>query len=255
VITDAGHRRCGDAPLIGLLALITVSAAALMAPLAAGAGAAPRIDPLEPLTLTGAGVDAQRHPFARWTPTWPLVNILVASRPVRRADGTPPLRYWVQTGFMGSQPPVTSWRGDEPLVPGAYFITVSGDAAFQHSPYTPFQRVTVKAKQGEWTGPTSQKRYIRFRRPGPGILDDVSFSVYGANDGCHASFALRRRIRVRDDGRFSARFPQAPSLNGQTSGDVQVRGRMQRHFARGTLRVERMFEGCKSRQVRWTARP
>ena len=104
-------------PLIKRLALITASVAgALMAPLAAGAGAVPRTDPLEPLTLTGAGVDAQRHPFARWTPTWPLVNILVSSRPVRRADGTPALRYWIQTGFMGSLPPVTSWRGDEPLI-------------------------------------------------------------------------------------------------------------------------------------------
>ena len=127
MITDAGDRRCGDAPLIKLLALITASVAgALMASLAAGAGAMPRTDSLEPLTLTGAGVDAQRHPFARWTPAWPLVNILVASSPVRRADGTPPLRYWVQTGFMGSHAPVTSWRGDEPLVPAGGSIGVTG---------------------------------------------------------------------------------------------------------------------------------
>ena len=69
------------------------------------------------------------------------------------------------------------------------------------------------------------------------------------------SEALRRPIRVRDDGRFSARFRQASSLNGQTSGDVRIRGRVRRRFARGTLRVARMFEGCESRQVRWMAAP
>ena len=230
------------------------AAVACASVLALGAGPAAGSDPFEPLTLTQAGVDTQRHPFAHWTPTWPLVNIAVSSTPVRRADGTPALRYWVQAGFMGSLPPVNFWRGDEPLVPGVYYTAVSGDAAFQQSPFTPFTRVTVKAKHGEWTGPTSQKRYIRFRRPRLNVLEGISFSVYGANDGCHASFALRRRIRTRDDGRFSAHFPHAWSLNGQTPANVEVRGRVRRRFARGTLQVERMYEGCETGQVRWTAR-
>jgi hypothetical protein len=210
-------------------------------------------EPLAPLTLTQAGVDAQRHPFARWAPAWPLVNIAVSTRPVRRADGTPAMRYTVQVGFMGSLPAETSWRGDEPLVPGVYYTAASGDAAFQQSPYTPFTRVEVKAKRGEWSGPTSQKRYIRFMRPRPRVLDGVSFSVYGANDGCHATFRLPHRISVREDGRFSARFPQVRSLNGQTDGAVRIQGRVWRRFARGTLRVERMFEGCASGLVHWTA--
>ena len=81
-----------------------VACAALLA-VAVGARPAEGSDPLDPLTLTQAGVDTQRHPFAHWTPTWPLVNIAVSSRPVRSADGTPALRYWVQPGFMGSSPP------------------------------------------------------------------------------------------------------------------------------------------------------
>ena len=230
-----------------------VACASVLA-LAVGAGPAVGADPLEPLTLTQAGIDTQRHPFAHWTPTWPLVNIVVSSRPVRRADGTPAFRYGVQTGFMGSLPPVNFWRGDEPLVPGVYYTAVSGDAAFQQSPFTPFKRVTVKANQGEWTGPTSQKRYIRFKRPRLNLLEGLSFSVYGANDGCHASFALRRRIRTRDDGRFSALFPQVWTLNGQTTAGVEIRGRLRHRFARGTLQVERMYEGCESGRVRWTAR-
>jgi len=113
-------------------ATAAVACASLLA-LAVGARPAVGSDPLEPLTLTQAGVDTQRHPFAHWTPTWPLVNIAVSSRPVRRADGTPALRYWVQPGFMGSSPPVNFWRGDEPLVPGVYYTAVSGDAAFNRA--------------------------------------------------------------------------------------------------------------------------
>ena len=248
------RRGVGDAPLMKRAFTTAAVTCASMLALTAGAGPAAGSDPLEPLTLTEAGVDAQRHPFVRWTPTWPLVNIAVSSTPVRGADGTPAIRYWVQPGFMGSLPPVNFWRGDEPLVPGVYYAAVSGDAAFQHSPFTPFERVTVKANKGEWTGPTSQKRYIRFRRPRLNVLEGLSFSVYGANDGCHASFALRRRIRTRDDGRFSARFPQVSTLNGQTAADVEIRGRVRRRFARGTLHVERMYEGCETKRVRWTAR-
>lgn len=248
------RRGVGNARLVKHASTPYAVACASMMALAVGAGPAVGSDPLEPLTLTQAGVDPQRHPFAHWTPTWPLVNIAVSSRPVRRADGTPAIRYWVQPGFMGSSPPVNFWRGDDQLVPGVYYMAVSGDAAFQHSPLTPFKRVTVKAKQGEWTGPTSQKRYIRFRRPRPNVLEGMSFSVYGANDGCHASFALRRQIGTRDDGRFSAHLPHVWTLNGQTTADVGIRGRVRRRFARGTLQVERMYEGCESGTVRWTAR-
>ena len=230
-----------------LAAVVCTSAAAL------GTGAAPASAQLAPLTLSEAGVDAQRHPFASWTPAWPLVNILVSTKPARDADGTPAMRYWVQAGFMGSISPETSWRGDDPLIPGVYYTSISGDAAFQRTPWTPFERLDVRAKRGEWTGSTSQRHYIRFRRPRPRVLTRVSFSIYGVNDGCRASFVLSRRIQVRADGRFSARVRQS-TLNGQTEGVVRVRGRVRRRFARGTLRVDDMYEGCKTGLVRWTAR-
>jgi hypothetical protein len=230
-----------------LAAVVGTSTAAL------GLGAVPASAQLAPLTLSQAGADIHRHPFARWTPAWPLVNILVSTRPIRDADGTPAMRYWVQVGFMGSVPPETSWRGDDPLIPGAYYTSISGDAAFQHSPWTAFKRVEVKAKRGEWTGPTTQGYYIRLRRPRPQLLTRVSFSIYGANDGCRASFVLRHRIRVGADGRFSAHVRQS-TLNGQTEGDVRIRGRVRRGFGRGTLRVADMYEGCKTGLVHWTAR-
>ena len=38
---------------------------------------------------TEAGADAQRRPFARWTPDYPFVNVRVTTRPVR-GPGTEP---------------------------------------------------------------------------------------------------------------------------------------------------------------------
>jgi hypothetical protein len=217
-----------------------------------GAGSAQ----LAPLTLTEAGVDGHRHPFARWDPAWPLVNILVSTRPVRSADDTPALRYWVQAGFYGalSDGPERVWRGDDPLIPGVYYTSVSGDAPFEYSPFTPFKRVTVKPRRGEWTGPTSQKRYIRFTRPAPRVLGRVSFSIFGPNDGCRSSFVLHRRIRLREDGRFSLHLRQVWNLEGQSQGDVRISGRVRDRSARGTLRVERLFEGCGTGPVSWSAR-
>jgi hypothetical protein len=89
----------------------------------------------------------------RWDPAWPLVNILVSTRPVRSADGTPALRYWVRAGFYDalSDGPERVWRSDDPLIPGVYYTAISGDAAFEHSPFTPFMRITVRPKRGEWT--------------------------------------------------------------------------------------------------------
>ena len=87
----------------------------------------------------------------------------------------------------------------------------------------------------------------------PRVLQAVLFTVYGRNDGCHVAIALPRRIRTRDDGRFSAQFPSLTS-SGQTTADVRIEGRVRRRFARGTLQVERMYEGCESGRVRWTAR-
>jgi hypothetical protein len=209
-----------------------------------------------PLTLTAAGVDAHRVPFVRWDPAWPVVNILVSTRPVSAADGTPALRYWVQAGSYGalSDGPERVWRGDNPFIPGVYYTAISGDAPFQHSPFTPFKRVTVKPRRGEWTGPTSQKRYIRFTRPASRVLDRVSFSVFGPNDGCRSSFVLHLRIRLRHDGRFSVHLRQVWNLERQSQGDVRIKGRVRDRFARGSLRVERLFEGCKTGQVTWSAR-
>ena len=132
---------------------------------------------------------------------------------------------------MGSLPPKTSWRGDDPLIPGRYYTSISGDAAFQRSPWTPFERVDVKPGPREWTGSTSQRHYIRLIRPGPHVLRRVSFSIYGANDGCRASFVLRRQIRIREDGRFFVRT-WTSTLNEQTQGVVRIRGRVRKRFAR-----------------------
>ena len=127
-------RGVGDARLMKRTFTTAAVTCASMLALTAGAGPAVGSDPLEPLTLTEGGVDAQRHPFVQWTPTWPLVNIAVSSRPVRRADGTPAFRYTVQTGFMGSLPPVDFWRGDEPLVPGVYSRRCPGTPRFNTAP-------------------------------------------------------------------------------------------------------------------------
>ncbi|MBN1530974.1 MAG: hypothetical protein JW895_18070 [Thermoleophilaceae bacterium] len=218
----------------------------------ASAGPAAAGEPLAPLEITSARVDAQRHVFVSWAPAWPLVNIAVTTRPVRRPDGEPARRYQVQGGFMGSLPPQTSWRVEDPLIPGEYHVSISGDAAFRHSPATPFEHLAVKARRGEWTGSTSQSRYIRLRHPGPRVLDGTSFSVWGGEpDGCYVSFALPR-IWVRPDGSFSAHFPSAHSR--QTEGDVRISGRVRDRFARGTLRVTNMFEGCRTKVVSWSAR-
>jgi len=221
---------------------------------AIGEGA--RSTQLAPLTLTDAGVDSHRHPFARWDPAWPLVNLSVSTRPVRSADGSPALRYWAQVGSYGalSDGPERVWHGIDALIPGVYYTSISGDAPFEHSPSTPFKRVTVMPRPGEWTGPTSQKRYIRFTPPAPRVLDRLSFSVFGPNDGCHSSFVLQRRIRLRPDGHFSAHLRNVWNLERQSPGDVQISGRVRGRFARGRLRVERLYEGCKTGLVRWSAR-
>lgn len=220
--------------------------------IAAGAGSAQ----LAPLTLTEAGVDSHRHPFARWDPAWPLVNILVSTRPVRSADGTPALRYWVETGSYGalSDGPERAWRSDQPLIPGVYYTSISGDAPFEHSPFTQFKRITVTPRRGEWTGPTSQQRYIRFTRPAPRVLHGMSFSIFGPHDGCHSSFVLQRRIRLQPDGHFSLHLRNVWNLERQSPGDVRISGRVRHRFARGRLRVERLFEGCRTGLVHWSAR-
>jgi hypothetical protein len=218
----------------------------------ASAGPAAAGEPLDPIKVEDAGVNVHRRPYVRWTPAWPLVNIGMTTRPVRRADGLPARRFTVTAGFMGSLPAETSWVGEDRLVPGDYHLSISGDAAFQTSPWTPFVLITVRARHGEWTGPTSQKRYIRLGHPGPRVLDGVSFSVWGGGVGsCYASFTLPR-IWLRADGSFSAHFPSARSR--QTGGNVWISGRLRRRFARGTLRVADMFEGCRTPIVRWSAR-
>jgi hypothetical protein len=203
-----------------------------------GAAAGTAGGPLPPITLTEAGVDAQRHPFA---------------------DTRPSRRYWVQTGSYGvvEDGPEPAWRGDYPLIPGVYYTAIQGDAPFQGGmPWTPSKRFRVKARQGEWTGPTSQKRYIRFTRPRPKALRGVRFSIYGRGGACeaHASFLLPRPLEVREDGSFSGRFKNVWDVSRQSTADVRIAGRLRRSFARGVLRVDNLFEGCRSGRVTWSAR-
>lgn len=223
----------------------------VIGPAAGTAGAA-----LPPITLTEAGVDAQRRPTARWTPEYPIVNIVVATRPVRDASTRPARRYWVQSGFHDRPEPF--WRGDDPVIPGVYYTAIQGDAPFQGGmPWTPFKRFRVNARRGEWTGPTSQQHYIRFTRPGQRALRGLSLSVHGTGMSCeaHSSFTLApRQVRVREDGSFSARFPGVTNRPRTSSADILIKGRARRRFARGVLRVSNLFEGCDSGRVRWSAR-
>jgi hypothetical protein len=230
--------------------------AALIAPPGATAGPLPPA----PITLTEASADAQRFPFARWTPDYPIVNVLVSSRPARDADTRPTRRYWVQTGFYDflNDGPEPFWRGDHRLIPGIYYTAIDGDGPFLGElPWTASTRFRVKPRPGEWTGPTSQKRYIRLTRPRPGVLRRVSFSIYARSESCsgHTSFVLPRPVPVAAEGKFSARFENVWDLPRQTAGDISINGRVRRNLARGVLRVKNLFEGgCKTGRVTWSAR-
>lgn len=214
---------------------------------------------LAPITLTEAGADAQRRPFARWTPAYPIVNILVSTRAVRDEDTRPSPRYWVQADSYGSlvDGPEPFWQGDDSLIPGAYYTAIQGDAPLQADlPWTPSKRFRVKARRGEWTGPTSQKHYIRFTRPRRTVLRGLGFSIYGHGGGCEArsSFSLPRQVHLRDDGSFSVRFQGVWNVPRTSTANIRIKGRVSRGFARGVLRVADLFEGCKTGRVRWSAR-
>ena len=228
----------------------------LMAGPAASTGAAGL---LAPITLSETGADAKRRPFARWTPAYPIVNILVSTRAVTDPDTRPARRYWVQADTYGSldDGPEPFWRGDDPLIPGVYYTAIQGDAPLQaNMPWTPSKRFRVKPRPGEWTGPTSQKRYIRFKRPRGGALRGLAFSVYARSDGCeaHSSFSLPGRVLVLADGSFSARYEGVWNVNRQSTANIRIKGRVRSGFARGELRVTDLFEGCKTGRVRWSAR-
>jgi hypothetical protein len=174
-------------------------------------------------------------------------------------DTEPGLRYRVQTGLYGilDDGPQPFWRSAEPLVPGTYYTAIDGDAPSQGGrPWTAFKRFRVPARRGEWTGTTSQKRYIRFVRPRPRLLRGLTFSVYARGTACaaHSSFALPSQVRLRRDGRFSARFRGVWNLPRTSVANVRVSGRVRRGFARGVVRVDDLFEGCSSGAVRWSAR-
>lgn len=228
--------------------------------LALGGAAAAAGQGLAPITLTEAGADGQRRPFARWTPAYPIVNVLVSTRPIRAADGRPAQRYWVEADSYGivDDGPEPAWRGDDPLVPGTYWTAIQGDAPGQGGmPWTPFKRFRVIARRGEWAGPTSQRRYIRFARTPRGALRGLAFSVFARGPGCtaHSSFALPRSVAVREDGSFSAGFRGVSNLPGTSSANVRITGRVGRRVATGVVRVRNLFEGCRSGRVRWSARP
>ena len=211
------------------------------------------------ITLTGAGADAQRRPFARWTPSFPIVNIAVSTRPVRGADTAPAIRYRVQSGSYGilEDGPSPFWRGAEPLVPGVYYTAIDGDGPSQGAlPWTAFTRFRVPARKGEWTGATSQRRYLRFTRPRARVLRRLAFSVYARGLACqvHSSFSIPGDIRLRRDGGFSIRLQGVWNLPHTSTANIRVSGRVRRSFARGVVRVDDLFEGCSSGRVRWSAR-
>ena len=204
-------------------------------------------------------MDGQRLPFVRWTPDYPIVNILVSSRPARDADTRPTRRYWVQTGFYGflDDGPEPFWRGDHRLIPGIYYTAIDGDGPFQGELLDRLTRFRVKPRPGEWTGPTSQKRYIRLTRPRPGVLRGVCFSIYARSESCsgHTSFMLPRPVPVDAQGRFSARFGNVWDLPRQASGNISINGRVRGGLVRGALRVKNLFEGgCNTGRVTWSVR-
>lgn len=233
--------------------LLAAIAAAALVPGAGSAVAAP----LPPIELTDAGADAQRRPFARWRPDHPIVNLRVSTRPVRDPGTQPADRYLAQAGFYdrAAHGPAPFWRGEgDPLLPGVYHTAIQGDGPGQGgAPWTQFRSFRVKPRRGEWTGPTSQKRYLRFTRTRAGALRGVAFSVYARGCGTYASLRLPGSVPLRADGRFSARGT-GRSKRYVGAAKVRISGRVRRGFARGTLRVDDLFEGCGSGYVRWSAR-
>ena len=232
-----------------------VAAVVVVGPAAHGQGSGP----LPPINLTGAGADGQRVPFARWTPDdYPIVNIRVSTRPVRGPGTQPAARFLIEAGSYDriEDGPEALWRSEnDPLVPGTYYTAIQGDAASQGGmPWTGFKRFRVKARNGEWTGNTSQKRYIRFRRKPGGAISGLAFSVFARGTcGTFASLSVPGRVAVDSDGRFSVRA-RGRSKRFVGTADVRITGRVRRGFARGTLRVDDLFEGCSSGRVRWSAR-
>ena len=106
--------------------------ACLAAPVVAP-GAAAGTGPPPPITLTEAGADGQRHPFARWTPDYPIVNILVSSQPGQRRGHPAVAPLLGPTGSYGflDHGPEPFWRGNDRLIPGVYYTAIDGDAPFQ----------------------------------------------------------------------------------------------------------------------------
>lgn len=221
--------------------------------------AAARADaaPLPPIALSQAGADLKRRPFARWTPTYPIVNVRVSTRPVRDPNTQPSGRYLVQAGFhdRAKDGPAPFWQSaDDPLVPGIYHTAIQGDAPFQAGmPWTAFRSFRVSARRGEWTGHTSQKRYIRFTRSRRGALRGLALSVHARGCETYAALSLRREVRVRKDGRFSART-NGVSRRWIGAARARIEGRVRGGFARGVVEVADLFEGCSSGRVRWSAR-
>jgi hypothetical protein len=227
---------------------LALAAAAIIAVPPAPAGAAH----LEPIALTAAGADSGRLPFARWAPDYPIVNIRVSTRSGAAAD-----LHRVQTGFYGREDDGTEpfWRGeDDRLVPGVYYTSVQGDApGHGGSPWSPATLFRVPARRREWTGPTSQGRYLRFTRSRSGALRGLAFSVYAPGCRTHATLSLPGSIRVRRDGTFSGRGT-GTSKRFVGTARIRIRGRVRRGFARGAIRVDDLFEGCSSGRIRWSAR-
>jgi hypothetical protein len=222
-----------------------------------GPSAAPALAaPLQPIQLTQAGADSHRVPFARWAPDHPIVNIRVSTRPTRMADGQPAIRYWEAAGSYGrlDDGPAPEWlSGDGPLVPGLYYTSIQGDGPSGPTDWTPSHSFRVKARHGEWTGPTSQKRYLRFTRSRTGALRGLALSVYAPGCTGHASLSLPGSFRVHRNGTFSA-TGRGRSRRWIGTARVRVSGRIHRHFARGVVRVDDLFEGCGSGRVSWSAR-
>jgi hypothetical protein len=212
---------------------------------------------LPAITITEAGADAERRPFVRWMPDYPIVNIRVSTRPVSDPTGQPSSRHWVQAASYDRavHGPAPFWRGaDDPLAPGVYYTAIQGDAAFQGlAPWTPFKSFRVSARPGEWTGHTTQKRYIRFTRSSRGRPRGLAFSVYAPACGTYASVSLPGEVRTRKDGSFSV-SGRGVSRRWIGTANVRIAGRVRRGFARGVLRVDDLFEGCSSGRVSWAAR-
>ena len=199
-------------------------------------GAAAGTAPLPPITLTEAGADVQRRPFARWTPDYPIVNILVSTRAVRDEDTRPALRYWVQTGFYGflDDGPEPLWRGDYPLIPGVYYTAVQGDGPFQGDlPWTPSVRFRVKARRGEWTGSDLPEALHPFCAPSSGGTEGRDF------------LHLRSRSRLR-----RAQLLQVASRPPRTSGRQVLRRLPERLEHLPARRRERAHQGPRQSPFR-----